>query len=64
MNDVALQCQQVQLALCPEGGDPDACTDLATCCQSLPPPMRGGCNAVVTQGLAATCEAVDAVLCP
>ena len=63
MNDVAFDCEQLEMALCPEGGDPNACEDLAPCCEMLPPPQAASCNALVDQGLAAACEAVVPTLC-
>jgi hypothetical protein len=61
---VALDCQQVMGVYCPAGGDPNACTTLTTCCESLPPPRRASCDAVVQAGLPSACESTEAALCP
>jgi hypothetical protein len=61
---VAVDCQQVQAALCTTSGNADACMTLVDCCNSLPPPQRASCTMVADQGLPAACETVQMALCP
>jgi hypothetical protein len=61
---VAVDCQQVQAALCTTSGNADACMTLVDCCDSLPPPQRSSCTMVADQGLPAACETVQMALCP
>ena len=64
MSGTDLECQQLTLAFCPEGGDAQSCEDLAARRETRPPPMQAGCTAIVDQGLAANCANVEALLCP
>jgi hypothetical protein len=64
MDGMPLQCEQSLLVFCPEDGDPNACTSLSACCATLRPPQRPACVMIVEQGLASSCESVEALLCP
>ncbi|HMJ14093.1 MAG TPA: hypothetical protein VK524_21900 [Polyangiaceae bacterium] len=61
---MAQDCQQVMVVYCPDGGDPDACATLTSCCAGLPPPRRANCNTIVQAGLPSACQSAEASLCP